>query len=421
MDRVDHSNCEKRIKTPDSSVQNRTDRRQRGGQPGNCNAVKHGRFTQEANRRRAAIQASRRAARERLAEANALYREVRALETRFALMDTLSTMSPDCRKTLERAGLGWFVERLIGPPKKDPEEALRAFVAEWEAILAERAGTTKQGVGESLEQTGPGRLSHGPLPHPDKETRSAMAGHSQFKNIMHRKGRVDKVRSKIFSKLSREITVSAKLGMPDPDHNPRLRAAIIAAKQQSMPKDNIQRAIDKATGAGAENIEEVRYEGYGPGGVALIVETLTDNRNRTGGDVRSTFSKYGGALGEPNSVTFMFDRVGVMVYPKDKGSDDAMLEAAIDAGFDECVSDDEGHEFLVSLDGYGTARDALEAKLGQPVSAKIEWRPKTMTPVSDDNGETLIKLIDTLDDFDDVQTVFGNYELSDALLEKMEG
>ena len=248
-----------------------------------------------------------------------------------------------------------------------------------------------------------------------------MAGHSQFKNIMHRKGRVDAVRSKMFSKLTREITVAAKMGMPDPDHNARLRAAIIAAKAQSMPKDNIQRAIDKATGAGADNIEEVRYEGYGPGGVALIVETLTDNRNRTGGDVRSTFSKYGGALGEPNSVTFMFGRMGVMVYPRDKGSDDAMLEAAIDAGFDECVSDDEGHEFLVSFDNYGTARDALEKKLGQPLSARIEWRPKTVTPVGDDNGETLIKLVDALDDFDDVQNVFGNYELSDALLEKMGG
>jgi YebC/PmpR family DNA-binding regulatory protein len=248
-----------------------------------------------------------------------------------------------------------------------------------------------------------------------------MAGHSQFKNIMHRKGRVDAMRSKVFSKLTREITIAAKMGMPDPEHNPRLRAAIIAAKEQSMPKDNIQRAIDKATGAGADNIEEVRYEGYGPGGVALIVETLTDNRNRTGGDVRSTFSKYGGALGEPNSVTFMFDRMGVMVYPKAKGSDDAMLEAAIETGFDECVSDGEGHEFLVSLDGYGTARDALEKKLGQPQSAKIEWRPKTMTPVSDDNGETLVKLIDALDDFDDVQNVFGNFELSDTLMEKMEG
>ena len=248
-----------------------------------------------------------------------------------------------------------------------------------------------------------------------------MAGHSQFKNIMHRKGRMDKVRSKIFSKLSREITVSAKLGQPDPAHNPRLRAAIIAAKQQSMPKDNIQRAIDKATGAGAENIEEVRYEGYGPGGVALIVETLTDNRNRTGGDVRSTFSKFGGALGEPNSVTFLFDRVGVIVYARDKGGDDAMLEAAIDAGADECLSSQEGHEFVAALENYGAARDALEARFGQPLSAGIEWRAKSTNPVGDDNGETLIKLLETLDDLDDVQTVHGNYELSAALMEKLSG
>jgi YebC/PmpR family DNA-binding regulatory protein len=246
-----------------------------------------------------------------------------------------------------------------------------------------------------------------------------MAGHSQFKNIMHRKGRQDKERSKLFSKLAREIMVSAKQGMPDPAHNPRLRAAIIAAKEQSMPKDNIQRAIDKATGAGAENIEEVRYEGYGPGGVALIVETQTDNRNRTAGDIRSSFAKYGGALGEPNSVTFMFDRVGVITYPKAKGSDDAMLDAAIEAGADECVSSDETHEFITSLENYGAVRDALEKALGEPSSARIEWRPKSTTPVSDENGETLIKLLDVLDDHDDVQTVFGNYELSDALLEKM--
>jgi YebC/PmpR family DNA-binding regulatory protein len=246
-----------------------------------------------------------------------------------------------------------------------------------------------------------------------------MAGHSQFKNIMHRKGRQDKERSKLFSKLAREITVSAKQGMPDPAHNPRLRAAIIAAKEQSMPKDNIQRAIDKATGAGAENIEEVRYEGYGPGGVALIVETQTDNRNRTASDIRSSFAKYGGALGEPNSVTFMFDRVGVITYPKAKGSDDAMLDVAIEAGADECVSSDETHEFITSLENYGAVRDALEKALGEPSSARIEWRPKSTTPVSDENGETLIKLLDVLDDHDDVQTVFGNYELSDALLEKM--
>jgi YebC/PmpR family DNA-binding regulatory protein len=246
-----------------------------------------------------------------------------------------------------------------------------------------------------------------------------MAGHSQFKNIMHRKGRQDKERSKLFSKLAREIMVSAKQGMPDPAHNPRLRAAIIAAKEQSMPKDNIQRAIDKATGAGAENIEEVRYEGYGPGGVALIVETQTDNRNRTASDIRSSFAKYGGALGEPNSVTFMFDRVGVITYPKAKGSDDAMLDVAIEAGADECVSSDETHEFITSLENYGAVRDALEKALGEPSSARIEWRPKSTTPVSDENGETLIKLLDVLDDHDDVQTVFGNYELSDALLEKM--
>ncbi|HXL99706.1 MAG TPA: YebC/PmpR family DNA-binding transcriptional regulator [Rhizomicrobium sp.] len=247
-----------------------------------------------------------------------------------------------------------------------------------------------------------------------------MAGHSQFKNIMHRKGRVDKVRSKMFSKLSREITVSAKQGMPDPAHNPRLRAAIIAAKQLSMPKDNIQRAIDKATGGNAENIEEVRYEGYGPGGVALVVETMTDNRNRTGSDIRSTFSKYGGALGEPNSVTFLFDRVGVLVYPRAAGTDDAMLELAIEAGADECLSDDDGHEFVVGLENYGAVRDALEEKLGAPQSAKIEWRPRTMTPVSDEAGETLVKLLDVLDDHDDVQNVYGNYELSAALMKKLE-
>ncbi len=246
-----------------------------------------------------------------------------------------------------------------------------------------------------------------------------MAGHSQFKNIMHRKGRADKERSKMFSKLSREITVSARLGMPDPAHNPRLRAAIIAAKALSMPKDNIQRAIDKATGAGAENIEEVRYEGYGPGGVALIVEAQTDNRNRTGSDVRAAFSKYGGALGEPNSVTFMFDRVGVIAYPAAKGSDDAMLELAIEAGADECLSNGETHEFIAAMENYGAVRDALEARLGEPLSASIQWRPRSTNPVSDEQGETLLKLLDVLDDHDDVQNVYGNYELSDALMEKV--
>ncbi len=415
-----YSNC-KNAPNSLASVQNPA--RNRGGQPGNHNALKHGRFTREAYERRARRMAAHRAARERLAEANALYWEVRALEGRFRLMETLTAACqvPGLRERLESAGLGWLLKDI--PRVRSQEEInreLRALAARYKAIKKEADAKAARDRAATLEQTGPGRLSHGPLPHTDKEeTTSAMAGHSQFKNIMHRKGRVDAVRSKMFSKLTREITVAAKMGMPDPDHNPRLRAAIIAAKEQSMPKDNIQRAIDKATGAGAENIEEVRYEGYGPGGVALVVETLTDNRNRTGGDVRSTFSKYGGALGEPNSVTFMFDRMGVMVYPKAAGSDDAMLEAAIETGFDECVSDDESHEFLVSFDNYGTARDALEKKLGQPRSAKIEWRPKTMTPVNDSHGETLIKLIDTLDDFDDVQNVFGNYELSDALLEKL--
>jgi YebC/PmpR family DNA-binding regulatory protein len=246
-----------------------------------------------------------------------------------------------------------------------------------------------------------------------------MAGHSQFKNIMFRKGRQDKERSKLFSKLAREITVAAKQGLPDPAHNPRLRAAIAAAKTQSMPKDNIQRAIDKAAGAGAENIEEVRYEGYGPGGVALIVETQTDNRNRTAADMRAAFSKYGGALGETNSVTFLFNRLGVITYPKDKGSEDAMLEAAIEVGAEECVTGEETHEFICSVENFGQVRDGLEERFGAAEAAKIEWRPQNGVAVTDENGESLVKLLDTLEDHDDVQNVFGNYELSDALMAKL--
>jgi YebC/PmpR family DNA-binding regulatory protein len=247
-----------------------------------------------------------------------------------------------------------------------------------------------------------------------------MAGHSQYKNIMFRKGRQDKERSRLFSKLAREITVAAKHGLPDPAHNPRLRAAILAARGQNMARDNIDRAIKKATGGDAENIEEVRYEGYGPGGVALIVEALTDNRNRTASDIRAAFSKYGGALGETNSVAFQFNRLGVITYPKAAGGDEAMLEAAIEAGADECVSGEEGHEFIAGIEDFGAVRDALEEKLGAPQSAKIEWRAATSVQVSDEAGASLVKLLDVLDDHDDVQNVYGNYELSDALMRKLE-
>ena len=246
-----------------------------------------------------------------------------------------------------------------------------------------------------------------------------MAGHSQFKNIMFRKNKQDAQRSKLFSKLSREITVSAKQGMPDPDHNPRLRAAILAAKAQSMSKDVIERAIKKSQGGDAENYEEVRYEGYGPGGIAIIVEALTDNRNRTASDVRAAFSKYGGAMGENGSVSFMFSRVGSIVYPSSAGDADAMLEAAIEAGADESISSSEGHEFLCRVEDFAAVRDALEAKLGAPQSAKIVWRPGNTVAVSDEAGESLGKLLDVLDDHDDVQNVYANYEMSDALMEKL--
>ena len=246
-----------------------------------------------------------------------------------------------------------------------------------------------------------------------------MAGHSQFKNIMFRKNKQDAQRSKLFSKLSREITVAAKQGMPDPAHNPRLRAAILAAKAQSMSKDVIDRAIKKSQGGDAENYEEVRYEGFGPGGVAIIVEALTDNRNRTAADVRAAFSKYGGAMGENGSVSFMFSRVGSIVYPANAGDADSMLELAIDAGADESISSSEGHEFLSKVEDFAAVRDALEAKLGAPISAKIVWRPGNTVQVGEDSGETLTKLLDTLDDHDDVQNVYANYEMSDALMEKL--
>lgn len=248
-----------------------------------------------------------------------------------------------------------------------------------------------------------------------------MAGHSQFKNIMFRKGKQDKERSKLFAKLSREITVAAKSGLPDPAHNPRLRSAIIAAKAESMPKDNIERAIAKAVGGAAESYDEIRYEGRGPGGVALIVETMTDNRNRTSADVRAAFSKYGGTMGETGSVSFLFDHVGVIAYPASQGSEDQMLEAALDAGANECISTPDLHEFITSMEDFAAVRDALEAKLGPPASAAIVWRPQNTVAVNDDAAETLLKLVEVLDDHDDVQNVYGNYELSDALVAKLAG
>ena len=246
-----------------------------------------------------------------------------------------------------------------------------------------------------------------------------MAGHSQFKNIMFRKNRQDAQRSRLFSKLSREITVSARQGLPDPAHNPRLRAAIIAAKAQSMSRDVIDRAIRKSQGGDAENYEEVRYEGFGPGGVAIIVEALTDNRNRTAADIRAAFSKYGGSLGENGSVAFMFNRVGLVVYPGSAGDADSMLEAAIEAGAEESISGSEGHEFLCRVEDFAAVRDALEAKLGAPESAKIVWRPTNSIAVDDDTAETLAKLLDVLDDHDDVQNVYANYEMSEVVMEKL--
>ena len=247
-----------------------------------------------------------------------------------------------------------------------------------------------------------------------------MAGHSQFKNIMHKKGRADKARSKLFSKLAREITVAAKLGMPDPAFNPRLRAAVLAARAENMPKDNIERAIKKSQGSDAENYDEIRYEGYGPGGVAVIVEALTDNRNRTAGEVRSNFTKAGGALAETGAVAFLFDRVGLIAYDKKVASDDAMLEAAIEAGADDVVSGDESHEVITSMESLRDAQKALETKFGEPQKAAIVWRAQNSIAVDDEAGEKILRLIDALEDNDDVQNVTANVEISEALMAKMQ-
>jgi YebC/PmpR family DNA-binding regulatory protein len=253
-----------------------------------------------------------------------------------------------------------------------------------------------------------------------------MAGHSKFKNIMHRKGAQDKKRSAMFSKLSREITVAAKMGMPDPDMNPRLRAAVNAAKAQSMPKDNIQRAIDKASKGDGDNYEEVRYEGYGPGGIALIVEALTDNRNRTATNVRTAFAKNGGNLGASGAVSHGFERLGLIEYPAKAGDEEKVLEAAIEAGADDVESDmgdgDEnpgGHQIWVAIDTLHEVARELEKALGEADAVKLAWKPAARTDVSADDAATLLKLIDVLDDDDDVQAVWGNYEISDEVMEKL--
>ena len=248
-----------------------------------------------------------------------------------------------------------------------------------------------------------------------------MAGHSQFKNIMHKKGKQDALRSKVFSKLAREITVAAKMGMPDPNMNPRLRLAVQAARAENMPKDNIERAIKKASGGDSENYDEVRYEGYAPGGVAVIIEALTDNRNRTAGEVRSYFTKSGGALAETGAVSFMFDKIGEIEFDAKVASEDAMMEAAIEAGADDVSTSADGHLITTSMEAFAEVAKALEAKFGEPRKSKLVWRPQNTISVDDETGEKIVKLIGNLEDNDDVQNVFANFEISEALMTKLGG
>ena len=248
-----------------------------------------------------------------------------------------------------------------------------------------------------------------------------MAGHSQFKNIMHRKGRQDAIKSRLFSKLSREITVAAKLGLPDPNMNARLRMAIIAARAENMPRDVIDRAIRKASGADAEHYDEIRYEGYGPGGTAIIIEAMTDNRNRTASDIRSYFTKAGGNLAETGAVSFMFDKVGQVEFDAGVAGEDAMLEAAIEAGADDVVSDEGGHVVTCAQTALNEVSSALEAKFGGPRKSGFVWKPQNTVGVDDEAGERIIKLLGLLDEHDDVQNVFSNFEISDALMKRMTG
>jgi YebC/PmpR family DNA-binding regulatory protein len=247
-----------------------------------------------------------------------------------------------------------------------------------------------------------------------------MAGHSQFKNIMVRKGAQDARRGRLFTKIIRELTTAAKQGQPDPNANPRLRAAIAAARAANMSKDTMERAIKRGAGGGADaNYEEVRYEGYGPGGVAIIVEALTDNRNRTASEIRMVFSKAGGNLGETNSVSFMFDRKGVIRFPAKAASADAMFEAALEAGAEDVSSDADVHEIVCAPEQFSAVRDALEAKFGAPQEARLNWRPRSTVPVGADAAESLLKLLDALEDNDDVQTVAANFEVADDVMARL--
>ena len=246
-----------------------------------------------------------------------------------------------------------------------------------------------------------------------------MAGHSQFKNIMHKKGRADAARAKLFGKLAREITVSAKMGLPDPAMNPRLRAAVIAARAENMPKDNIERAIKKSQEAGGANYEDMRYEGFGAGGVGVIVEALTENRNRTASEVRSIFTKFGGNLGETGSVSFMFDRLGAIEFDRAKATPEVMFEAALEAGADDVESSEEGHLLYCDPDQLHAVAKALETRFGEPRAARILWRPKNGVPVDEEAGQKLLRMIDALEDSDDVQDVYANFEIAEEVLERL--
>jgi len=246
-----------------------------------------------------------------------------------------------------------------------------------------------------------------------------MAGHSKFKNIQYRKGAQDKKRAKIFSRLAKEITVAAKMGLPDADANPRLRTAIAAARAQNMPKDNITRAIKKSSDTGGANYEEVRYEGFAPGGVGVIIETLTDNRNRTAGDIRAAFTKAGGNMGETGSVSFMFERIGSATYPSDIASADSVFEAALEVGAQDVETSEEAHEILCSMEELHQIAAALEEKLGTPPSAKIIWKPQNDIPINEEEAMKVLKFMDALDELDDVQNVYANFDIADEIMEKL--